>query len=120
VPKRWYSPYRSAALKEILRNAEASYPVGFPQYIPAGKVPLQRVTAWHRLKLFDEIEAAFAANGMTNHQVARHLTALVFSSRSNVEHHKLKPTPGNVKTNVRDVGRKLGEGKNKNLPAQEI
>jgi hypothetical protein len=122
VPRRWYRTYRSAVLKEILRNAANYYSESPSGLVPAQQPRTGSSSVSDRLELLDEIEYSFRTKNITNHRLALQLTALICTSSEDIRANRLNPTPENVRANVRDARKgasKRKTRKNRKVPAQK-
>lgn len=101
VPADWFSAYRAALLKALLREATIEYP-DFPRsFTPANKMSATKQLAEFQYQLFETIRRAVPKQQTISDNLGFYLVAVVFSDDDYIRRHQFSPMPQAVASNLR-------------------
>jgi hypothetical protein len=112
VPAAWFKEYRSATLKQLLREAAIYYPEVQFRLVPANQLrtPLRKIEA--QVALFHTLHTALKQKGFDSRKFCYQLTAVLCSPREHIKkNNELSPHPlpsaqtSNGGINAREQGR---------------
>jgi hypothetical protein len=102
VPEDWFSEYRPAILKVLLREAVIFYPqLAFENYKEARRILPVKSAGDLQMETFRAIKSIQPKGRVISNNLAYHLTALICSPISVIDNHRLEPTPTGVGRNIR-------------------